>query len=161
MTTLYLILSILLLGVALFLTLRPIIPSVFIAYLSLWMVKWSDIVEVPEVMLIFWGIATLLVLIIEFSRPQQAIKSTSGAAYILGGTSAGMMVGLISSYQLMIIGAVVGALFGAMAYSKTPKGSAIKKPASRFIQYVGAEGLPIVITICMVGLVIQLLILSR
>lgn len=161
MTTLFLILSILLAGLALFLTLRPFVPSTFIAYLSLWMVKWSGVVVVPEVMLIFWGIATLLTLVINNSLPRQASKSIAGAAYISGGSLAGMLVGLISSYQLMIIGAAVGALFGAMAYSRTPQGSTIKKPASRFIQYVAAKGLPTIITISLIGIVIQLLILSR
>lgn len=161
MMTLFLILSILLAGVALFLTLRPFVPSTFIAYLSLWMVKWSGVVAVPEVMLIFWGIATLLTLVINNSLPRQASKSFAGAAYISGGSLAGMLVGLISSYQLMIIGAAVGALFGAMAYSRTPQGNTIKKPASRFIQYVAAKGLPTVITISLIGIVIQLLILSR
>lgn len=161
MTTLFLILSILLAGVALFLTLRPFVPSTFIAYLSLWMVKWSGVVAVPEVMLIFWGIATLLTLVINNSLPRQASKSIAGAAYISGGSLTGMLVGLISSYQLMIIGAAVGALFGAMAYSRTPQGSTIKKPASRFIQYVAAKGLPTIITISLIGIVIQLLILSR
>lgn len=161
MTTLFLILSILLAGVALFLTLRPFVPSTFIAYLSLWMVKWSGVVAVPEVMLIFWGIATLLTLVINNSLPRQASKSIAGAAYISGSSLAGMLVGLISSYQLMIIGAAVGALFGAMAYSRTPQGSTIKKPASRFIQYVASKGLPTIITISLIGIVIQLLILSR
>lgn len=160
MTTLWLILGIILLASSLVFTVRPVIPATFAAYASLWLIKWSGAVPMPPAILAFWGVATLLVLCIDFLLPRQVTASRAGLAYLGGGSLAGMLVGLIFSYPLMIAGAAVGAVLGAMAYSRTPGGKTIKFPSSRFIQYLCAKGLPIIVTICIIGVVMELFLMT-
>lgn len=161
MTTLWLVLGIMLLASSLVFIVRPVLPSVFTAYASLWLIKWSGAVPMPPAILAFWGVAALLVLCIDFLLPRRTVTSQAGLAYLGGGSLAGMLVGLIFSYPLMIVGAAAGAVFGAIAYSRTPGGNAIKFPSSQFIQYLCAKGLPVIVTISIIGVVLEIFLMAH
>lgn len=101
--------------------------------------------------LIFWGIATVIVLALSFMLPRSISGSRRGLGYIAGAALAGAMVGLVISHAWMIIGGVAGAVLGSIAYSKTPAGKALGFPSSKFLNYLCAKGLPAVIAVCMAG----------
>lgn len=101
--------------------------------------------------LIFWGIATVIVVILSFMLPKSISGSRRGLGYIAGAALAGAMTGLVISHAWMIIGGVVGAILGGIAYSKTPAGKALGFPSSKFLNYLCAKGLPAVIAVCMAG----------
>ncbi|MDE6175135.1 MAG: hypothetical protein K2F88_06190 [Duncaniella sp.] len=101
--------------------------------------------------LIFWGIATVIVVALSFMLPKSVSGSRRGLGYIAGAALAGAMVGLVISHAWMIIGGVAGALLGGIAYSKTPAGKALGFPSSKFLNYLCAKGLPAVIAVCMAG----------
>ncbi|NBH91588.1 hypothetical protein [Duncaniella muris] len=101
--------------------------------------------------LIFWGIATVIVVVLSFMLPKSISGSRRGLGYIAGAALAGAMTGLVISHAWMIIGGVAGAILGGIAYSKTPAGKALGFPSSKFLNYLCAKGLPAVIAVCMAG----------
>ncbi|MDE5664671.1 MAG: hypothetical protein K2G17_03225 [Duncaniella sp.] len=101
--------------------------------------------------LIFWGIATAIVICLEYMLPKKITSSRRGVGYIAGAALAGTFVGLTISHEWMIVGAVAGAILGGIAYSRTPAGSIMEFPSSKFLNYLCAKGLPAVVTMCMAG----------
>lgn len=101
--------------------------------------------------LIFWGIATAIVIGLEYLLPKNIASSRRGVGYIAGAALAGAFVGLVISHEWMIVGSVAGAILGGIAYSRTPAGSVMEFPSSKFLNYLCAKGLPAVVTMCIVG----------
>ncbi len=106
----------------------------------------------------FWGAATIIVLAIVYMLPTAVTASRLGVGYIVGGVIVGAAVGLIVSHAWLIVGSVVGGILGGVAYSRTPRGSEMGFPSPRFFNYLCAKGLPAVVTVCIVGTAIELLL---
>lgn len=100
----------------------------------------------------FWGAAAAIAFSINQLLPQHISRSRIGLGYIAGASLTGTFAGILLSQAGMIIGAVAGAFIGALAFSRTPRGSDIRYPFSKFINYVCAKGMPAVITACICGL---------
>lgn len=107
---------------------------------------------------LFWGIAALIALGIVYMIPAAVAASGQGVGYIVGGVVVGAFVGLIVSHSWMVVGAVVGGVLGGIAYSRTPRGSEMGFPSSRFFNYLCAKGLPAVVTICIAGTALETLL---
>lgn len=101
--------------------------------------------------LIFWGVATVIVILLQYLLPPNISTSRRGVGYIAGAALAGTFVGLAISHEWMIIGAVAGAILGGIAYSRTPAGAVMEFPSSKFLNYLCAKGLPAVVTVCIAG----------
>ncbi|MDE6396676.1 MAG: hypothetical protein K2K84_05345, partial [Muribaculaceae bacterium] len=61
----------------------------------------------------------------------------------------------------LIGGACLGAFLGALAFSRTAAGRPMHFPSSKFFNYLGAKGIPPVVTLSMVGLTLAALIAGR
>lgn len=108
-------------------------------------------VHVTATPLIFWGVATVIVLVIQYLLPRNISTSRRGVGYIAGAALAGTFVGMAISHEWMIVGAVAGAILGGIAYSRTPAGNVMEFPSSKFLNYLCAKGLPAVVTMCIIG----------
>ncbi len=154
MTTTFIIVGALLLSAAVVLQFRPLMPASLAAYASLWMFQWSGVLAFPSSTMLFWGLATLLVLGLDRLLPAAITRGVDGRGYICGGALAGMVVGMLISPTGIILGAAIGAFLGAMAYSRTPVGKALPFPSAGFLRFLCARGLPAVVTVSMVGVVL-------
>lgn len=133
---------------------KPIVPSPFIAYVGLWLVNLSHRVWIDPSQLLFWGIAVVLLMLINFAKPdvKEASLSTS---YTGAGAIVGTLLGILVTpdYAGLIIGSAIGTSLGTLAFSMTPKGRlAIKFPSSKFFHYFCVVGLPAVVTSCIATL---------
>ncbi len=109
--------------------------------------------------LIFWGIAAALATAITLMLPAFVARSQKGVAHIAVGTLAGAAVGMVTETRAGIIGgAIIGAFLGAVIFARTPGGHAMAFPSAKFFNYLGAKGLPIVVTIAITALVVIQLI---
>lgn len=124
-----------------------------VSYPSLWALYYAPGFTLPGSLMTFWGIATLIALGINYMLPFQVATSRMGVPYMAGGALCGGFIGLITALPgALICGSAVGALCGAIAYSRTPRGHAIDFPSTRFFNYVLAKGLPIVVIMSISGL---------
>ena len=154
MEILLLILGTILIALSVFLCLKPYIPSVITAYGAVWLMQFSGRLDFPNVMLSYWGVLTMIVIIIASMQPEALTKSTRGTTHITVGAIAGMFAGSTIGYSPMIIGTAVGALMGLIAYSRTKKGDALR-PMTPFLKYFMAKGLPTIISIAMLGIILE------
>ena len=93
--------------------------------------------------------------------PDFSVYIAAIAAPYLFCALAGMLLGMTFGYAPMIIGAFVGAVAGAVFFSRTPGGAGLKFPSSRFVQYFCAKGLPAVIVVCLFGIAIEVAVLQH
>lgn len=131
------------------------------AYAGLWAFIGSGNVVIATGQTLFWAAAVVIVLLIDRLLPRAEARSRGGVGYVAGATLAGTLVGLLMSSAGMIIGAAVGAFCGALAYSRTPAGRGLEFPGTRFVEFLGAKGLPAVVTMSIVGLTVCLLVDQR
>lgn len=106
----------------------------------------------------FWGIAMLIVIALNFILPKGVSASRIGISYIFTATLAGMLVGLAISHAAMIIGSVAAGVLGGVAFARTPEGKGLEFPNHKFWNYLCAKGLPAVIAFCIIGTTIPLLV---
>lgn len=98
-------------------------------------------------LLVFWSVASLLVIALDFMLPRSISRSTRGLGYIAGGTLAGLFTGVLISPSWLVAGAVLGAMAGGMAYALTPEGRILRFPSAGFLNYLCAKGLPAVVNL--------------
>lgn len=140
----------------------PRIPSCIIAYLALWAARLSGYTPFSTETMIFWGIAVVLVTVNSFMLPAFIRNSSRGLGYIATGALAGMAVGLtLYRPATVICGAVIGTFVAAIAYTRTANGAVLEFPTSKFFNYLGAKGIPAVMTASMIGLVLAGLIIRN
>ena len=153
-STPWLVFGLVLTAIALVLMFVPRVPACIIAYMGLWCARLSEYTPFTDGTMIFWGAAVVIVMVNRYLMPAFVRNSTRGLGYIGGGAIAGMAVGLTMYRAASVIGgAIVGAFLGAVAYSRTKSGATLEFPTSKFFNYLGAKGLPAVLTASMAGLI--------
>lgn len=109
---------------------------------------------ISDTQFIFWSAAAVIALAILLLLPRQVSANAMGMPYITVAAVTGALVGLIVSMAGMIIGAVAGAFCGSVAFSRTPRGSVLEFPSSRFFNFTCAKGLPAAVVACVCGLIV-------
>lgn len=123
------------------------VSAALIAYGALICAHCSGAPAVGTRQLVFWGIATAIVLALRYLQGSDAGTRRAARAYTAGGASVGAFLGVIFSPTsgAVILGSAIGAFLGAMAYMRTPGGPRLA-PASRpFFDFLCAKGLPAVV----------------
>ena len=102
---------------------------------------------------IFWGVAMIIVLALNFILPAEVAASRRGLPYIAGASLAGTLTGVaMASHAAIICGAVLGAALGGIAYGLTPRGRMLEFPSGRFFNYLCAKGFPVAIALSCAGI---------
>lgn len=158
MNTTLLIFGILLLAAGLILAFIPSRWSAPVAWAGLLLSVLSGHMMLSTGQIVFWACAAAMVTAIDFMLPPQVAGSRHGVMYIVTATLLGTLVGMIASGAAMIVGAAVGAFAGALAFSRTPRGHDLTFPSRRFVNYLAAKGMPAVVTMCIIGIAVALLI---
>ena len=154
-------LSSMLVALAAMLTYFPRRGACAVALFALIIASLSPYCVIAPATLIFWGIAALIAMGIEALLPRHIAESRVGIPYIATAALAAMMVGLtLMASATIIIGSVIGALLGAVAFSRTRAGASLGFPSRQFFNYLAAKGLPIVVAASTIGITIAALIAS-
>ena len=113
--------------------------------------------------MVFWGVATILTLGINWMLPRHIWRSTVGLPFMAVGGLAGMAVGaVLNTMAAIILGTALGCLFGAVAFANTGAGRAVMTfPSKPFFNYLAAKGLPIVVALSMAGAVLVQFVQSQ
>lgn len=98
--------------------------------------------------LLFWLLAALLTIALQYMLPKAVAESTLGVGYIATGSLAGAMVGAILSPIGLIIGAAAGAILAFIAFCRTKAGRQLKPSSGRTLNYFCAKAFPAIITSC-------------
>ena len=79
----------------------------------------------------------------------------TGNLYIGLGALMGCLLGMLIEPRFMLLGTILGAIMGQVAFSRTPHGKWLLLSKSNFSQDLCAKGLPAVVAVAMIGLGIE------
>lgn len=147
-----LVIGVILLSAAIILAYRPVVPAAVVAYAALWSLRQSGFVNLSAGAMLYWGIAVIIVLLLDHLQPDTA-HGRGGLAYICTGILAGVVLGFTIAAQAgTIIGAAAGAVIGAVAYRRTPSGTRITEHYARHCLRLAV---PALIALVQLGPVLQ------
>ncbi len=154
--TILLIAGILCLVAAVVLVLRPRWVAAVPAYLGLVLLHWSYFIAVPMMTFVFWGIATLITAALFYLSPRGEPDGHASSNLYVGFTAmAGGMLGILLAPRILVLGVVLGAAMGQLAYSRTPAGKWMLSPSTMFWRYFAAKCLPAIVAISIVCIAIM------
>lgn len=142
-------------------TFVPRMPSAVASFAALVCAHFAGAVYVDAKVIIFWGVATAIVLGLRILQPSGLVNSTRGHGYVALGTLAGVLLGYVCSpvAAALILGGCAGAFLGAVAFMRTPAGQLCAVTSQRFIDFLCAKGLPCVVTTSMAAISVASLII--
>jgi hypothetical protein len=73
---------------------------------------------------------------------------------------AGGMLGILTAPRVMVLGVVLGAALGQLAYSRTPAGKWMLTPSMLFWRYFAAKCLPAIVAVSIVCIAIMGLVID-
>lgn len=156
----WLVATALLAAAALIMMYFPRTPSCLAAYMALWCARLSGYAPFADSVMWFWGVAVVIVMINHRLLPGRIRNSRRGVGYMATGAITGMALGLtLHTAASIIVGAAAGAIIAAVAYARTADGAVLQFPTSRFFNYLGAKGIPAVITAVMTGFILTAFIM--
>lgn len=116
----------------------------------------SYFIAVKTSTFLFWGIATALVAGLAYMSPRGEPDGQRASNLYIGASAiAGCLLGIIVGPRIMVLGVVLGAFVGQLAYSRTPAGKWMRQPTSTFLQYFAAKCLPAIVAVAQVGIAIE------
>lgn len=159
--TILLIAGALCLVMALILVLWPRWVAAVPAYAGLVLMHLSYYIAVPWLTFVFWGIATVITVGLYYLQPSGEPDGNSSSNLFVGFTAmAGGMLGLMLAPRIMVLGVILGAAMGQLAYSRTPAGRWMLNPSTLFWRYFAAKCLPAIVAISIVCIAIMGLIID-
>ena len=126
------------------------------AFLGLLLMHLSYTIDVKTMTFIFWGIATLITVGLFYLSPSGEPDGNRSSNLYIGFTAmAGGMLGIMLAPRVMVLGVILGAAMGQLAYSRTPAGKWMLNPSTMFWRYFAAKCLPAIVAISIVCIAIM------
>lgn len=172
MTTFLIILCALLWAGALLLLFRRPLYSPALSFLGLLALSFCSRQGLPllplnSTILYGWLSICIVVILATLMQPDAIRNDARGVGYMLGGSLAGLAVGLLAYtftpaiqmlYSIMIVAVAAGLFFGFLLYVNTPQGRSLAPASGHFFRYLLAKGFPTAISVMMMGILCVLLI---
>ncbi len=154
--TILLIAGVTCLAAALALVLWPRWVAAVPAYAGLLLMHWSYYIAVPMVTFVFWGIATAITVGLFYLSPSGEPDGNRSSNLYVGFTAmAGGMLGIMLAPRVMVLGVILGAAMGQLAYSRTPAGKWMLSPSMLFWRYFAAKCLPAIVAVSIVCIAVM------
>ena len=127
------------------------------AFLGLLLLHLSYAIFVPEKTFIFWGIATLITVFLFYLSPKGEPDGHKSSNLYVGLTAlAGGLLGILLQHPaFMVLGVILGAAVGQLAYSRTPDGKWMLTPSTMFWKYFAAKCLPAIVAVSIVCIAVM------
>ena len=127
------------------------------AYAGMLMLHCSYYIKANTGWLLFWGAATVMVAALVYMQPQGEIDGhRSSNIYVASSAIAGALLGMVVDPRIMVLGIILGAFVGQMAYSRTPHGRWLATSGGKtMLHYYAAKCLPVVIATAIVGIAVE------
>jgi len=126
------------------------------AFIGLALLHWSYYIAVPKLTFAFWGLATLITVGLFYLSPAGEPDGHRSSNLYVGFTAmAGGMLGILLAPRIMVLGVILGAAMGQLAYSRTPDGKWMLTPSSLFFRYFAAKCLPAIVAVSIVCIAIM------
>lgn len=144
---------------ALVLTLWPRAAAAVPAFVAMVLLHLGHLVIEPAWRLVIWGLAMVVCVCLRRMQPKgEPDGRLTGNLYVALAALAGALAGMAAGVNFILLGTILGAFMGMMAYSRTPHGSWLKTRGGTMVQYFCAKGLPAIVAVaitvtCIEGLI--------
>lgn len=126
------------------------------AYIGLVLLHVSTYIYLPTRTFVFWGICTLIVLMLCRMLPKGEPEGRKSGGLLIGVSSlAGCLLGILVGARVMVLGVIVGAVVGTIAYGRSPEGGWIMSSHKTALSYFCSQALPIVVAVSEVGIAVE------
>ncbi|MCC8061672.1 MAG: DUF456 domain-containing protein [Rikenellaceae bacterium] len=123
----------------------PAMPGVPLAYLSLWLGRWSGYTPFSNTFMWIMAGVTLVVFLADYFLPPLIVKRSGGSKAATWGSIIGMVAGLIFTPIGMLLGMLLGAFLGELWYAKKSGGEALKAAMGTFVGFLLGTGLKLLL----------------
>jgi len=113
----------------------PVIPGVPLSFIGIVVLHLSAKVEFTSQFLIGWGIAVIVVQLLDYIIPIWGTKKFGGSKFGIWGSMLGMIVGIFFGPWGIILGPFVGAVIGEIMAGKT-SADAIRAGFGAFVGFL-------------------------
>ena len=97
--------------------------------------------------LILWGIAVVVVTVIDYIVPALVTTKMGGSKYAGIGSLCGMIIGMLFSPIGMVIGAFLGALLAELLVAKKKFAESLKAAAGSFLGFILGTGIKAILAV--------------
>ena len=126
------------------------------AFAGLVLMHWSYTIAVPVTTFVFWGIATAITIGLYYLSPSGEPDGNRSSNLYIGFTAmAGGMLGIMLAPRILVLGVILGAAMGELAYSRTPAGRWLLSPSITFWRYFLAKCLPAIVAVSIVSIAVM------
>lgn len=123
----------------------PALPGVPLAYLSLWLGRWSGYTPFDNRFMWIMAGVTLIVFLADYFLPPLILKRTGGSKAAVWGSIIGMVAGMIFTPIGMLLGMLLGAFLGEVFYAGKSGSTAMKAALGAFIGFLVGTGLKLLL----------------
>lgn len=123
----------------------PALPGVPLAYLSLWLGRWSGYAPFDNTFMWIMAGVTIAVFLADYFLPPMIVKKTGGSKAATWGSVIGMILGMIFTPIGMLLGMLLGAFIGEIVYARKSGGDALKAAMGTFIGFLLGTGLKLLL----------------
>ena len=141
METLLLILAVIALVTGVAGCIVPMLPGPVLSYAGILLVHWSGYMEFSTTSLILWGVAMVVVSLLDFLLAPWMTKKFGGHSAGSWGSIIGMFAGMIFSPIGMLLGTFLGALIGEFIALKKFSGDALVAAFGSFLSFFVGTGI--------------------
>ena len=141
METLLLILAVIALVTGVAGCIVPMLPGPVLSYAGILLVHWSGYMEFSTASLIFWGVAMVVVSLLDFLLAPWMTKKFGGHSAGSWGSIIGMFAGMIFTPIGMLLGTFLGALIGEFIALKKFSGDALVAAFGSFLSFFVGTGI--------------------
>lgn len=123
----------------------PALPGVPLAYLSLWLGRWSGYTPFGDTFMWIMAGVTLAVFLADYFLPPLIVKKLGGSKAATWGSIIGMILGMIFTPIGMLLGMLLGAFLGEIMYAKRSGYMALKAAMGTFLGFLLGTGLKLLL----------------
>ncbi|WP_417153175.1 DUF456 domain-containing protein [Rikenella microfusus] len=123
----------------------PALPGVPLAYLSLWLGRWSGYTPFSDTFMWIMAGVTLAVFLADYFLPPLIVKKLGGSKAATWGSIIGMILGMIFTPIGMLLGMLLGAFLGEIMYAKRSGYMALKAAMGTFLGFLLGTGLKLLL----------------
>ncbi|MDE6500044.1 MAG: DUF456 domain-containing protein [Rikenella sp.] len=123
----------------------PALPGVPLAYLSLWLGRWSGYTPFTDRFMWIMAGVSLVVFLADYFLPPLILKKFGGSKAATWGAIIGMLLGVIFTQIGMIIGMIVGAFLGELLCARKSETEALRAAFGSFLGFLLGTGLKLML----------------
>lgn len=123
----------------------PALPGVPLAYLSLWIGRWSGYTPFDGTFLWIMAGVSLVVFLADYFLPPLILKKFGGSKAATWGSIIGMILGLIFPPIGMLLGLLLGAFIGELLWARKTGSESLRSAVGAFLGFLLGTGLKLLL----------------